>query len=451
VSTAAPAITVRDVSKAYRIWQSPAARLKAPLIDRAQRLLPARVRTRTQRTLDRYYRDFYALRDVSFDVGRGDALGIIGRNGSGKSTLLQILTGTLQPTSGSVDVRGRVAALLELGSGFNPEYTGRENIYLNASILGLSREEIDARFEDIVAFADIGSFLDQPTRTYSSGMTVRLAFSVAVSVEADVLIVDEALSVGDVFFVQKCFRRVREILNLGTTLVFVSHDLSAVQNLCRRSLILEEGRMIFDGPPEEATGRYYARSASRPVQALPEPAPVTLREHGQGFARARAQILAHDRLGEARARHGARELEVVGCAVIDEHGEHGLITAMDATITIMLLLRAHRPIALPAAGLHVFDRMDNLVFAAGTRQLGVDFPPIGTGEERIAIFRLGCAVQPGEYTFNVGCSEPSPDGPNTGFVQDRHEGLGPLTVRANPDQVLPFYGIARLPLTIEVL
>jgi ABC-type polysaccharide/polyol phosphate transport system ATPase subunit len=441
------------VSKAYRIWQSPAARLKVPLIDRASRLLPAgRLRRRAQQSLQGYYRDFYALRHVSFELAQGEALGVIGRNGSGKSTLLQILTGTLQPSEGALAVHGRVAALLELGSGFNPEYTGRENVYLNASILGLTREEVDARFDDIVAFADIGNFLDQPTRTYSSGMTVRLAFAVAVSVEADVLIVDEALSVGDVFFVQKCFRRVREVLDRGATLIFVSHDLSAVQNLCRRSLVLEEGRVVFDGPPEEATSRYYARSASRPTSSTAlAPAAVTMRAHGQGFVQARAAILAHDRLAEARARHGERELEVAACSVVDERGEHGLVVTMDATVTIMLLLRAHRPIAAPAAGLHLFDRMDNLVFAAGTRQMGVAFPPMAAGEERIAIFRLGCAVQPGEYTFSVGCSEPSPDGPNAGFVHDRHEGLGPLVVRADLEQVLPFYGVARLPLAIEVM
>lgn len=411
------------------------------------------MRTRIERSLHDSYRDFFALRDVSFDIARGDAIGIIGRNGSGKSTLLQILAGTLQPSAGTVTVRGRVAALLELGSGFNPEYTGRENIYLNASILGLSREEIDARFEDIVAFADIGDFLEQPTRTYSSGMTVRLAFSVAVSVEADVLIVDEALSVGDVFFVQKCFRRVREILDRGTTLVFVSHDLTAVQNLCHRSLILEGGRVVFEGAPDEATSRYYARSSSRSAgsSALPGEPHTAPREHGPGFDAVRADILAHDILDAARARHGNRDLELVACAAVNERGEHALVIAMDATVTIMVLVRAHRPVARPSAGIHLFDRMDNLVFAAGTRQLDVVFPEMTEGEERIALFRLTCAVEPGEYTFSVGCSEPSPDGPNVGYLQDRHLGLGPLVVHADLQVVLPFYGMARLPLTIEVL
>ena len=184
-------------------------------------------------------KDFYALRDISFDVSRGETVGIIGRNGSGKSTLLQIIAGTLSPSEGQVSVRGRVAALLELGAGFNPDYTGRENAYLNAQLLGLSKSQVDERFEDIAAFADIGEFIDQPVKVYSSGMYVRLAFAVVAHVDADVLIIDEALAVGDAFFTQKCMRFLRSFMSRGTVL-FVSHDTGSVRNLCNRAIWLEK-------------------------------------------------------------------------------------------------------------------------------------------------------------------------------------------------------------------
>ena len=211
-----------------------------------------------RRRRDALHQDFTALQELSFEVRRGESVGIIGRNGSGKSTLLQIIAGTLRPSTGHVEAYGRIAALLELGSGFNPEYTGRENIYLNASILGLTKAETNEKFDDIAGFADIGQFLDQPVKTYSSGMVLRLAFAVSINVDPDILIVDEALAVGDVFFTQKCFQRLREIIDAGTTFLFVSHSMAAVQNLCERALLLKEGQAIFEGPPEEAASRYYA-------------------------------------------------------------------------------------------------------------------------------------------------------------------------------------------------
>ena len=189
-----------------------------------------------------FFREFWALKDVSFEVKRGETVGIIGRNGSGKSTLLQIICGTLSPTGGQVETHGRVAALLELGSGFNPEFTGRENVYMNGSVIGLSRDEIDTLFDDIVAFADIGEFIDQPVKTYSSGMYVRLAFAVIAHVNADTLVIDEALAVGDVFFVQKCMRFLRKFMDEGT-IIFVSHDTGAVVNLCNRAFMLNKGQV----------------------------------------------------------------------------------------------------------------------------------------------------------------------------------------------------------------
>ena len=202
-----------------------------------------------------FYEPFWALHDVSFSVGRGECVGIIGRNGAGKSTLLQIITGTLAPSSGSLQVRGRVAALLELGSGFNPEFTGRENVYLNAAILGLTQEEINARYEDIVTFADIGQFIDQPVKSYSSGMIMRLAFAVIAHVDADILIVDEALSVGDAFFTQKCMRFLRHFI-ANKTLFFVSHDVAAINSLCTHAILLEHGRIKSAGDPKQITELY---------------------------------------------------------------------------------------------------------------------------------------------------------------------------------------------------
>jgi len=250
-------ISVKNVSKAYRLWNDPAARFKAPMWDVLGHCLPGRPAARCFEKAAGYFRDFYALKDVSFDVKKGESVGIIGRNGSGKSTLLQIIAGTLQPTGGTVEVRGRVAALLELGSGFNPEFTGRENVYMNAAILGLTREETDARFDAIASFADIGQFLDQPVKTYSSGMVVRLAFAVQVVIEPDILIVDEALSVGDEAFQRKCYDRMERLKTRGTTLIFVSHSAGLVVQLCDRAMLLHQGAKFIEGQPKNVVTIYH--------------------------------------------------------------------------------------------------------------------------------------------------------------------------------------------------
>ena len=218
------AVSVRGLGKSYQIYDRPADRLKQFVMPRLQRRAGVQVR--------QYFREFWALRDVSFEIPRGSTVGIVGRNGSGKSTLLQIICGTLSPTLGSVETNGRIAALLELGSGFNPEFSGRDNVYMNALLLGVDRETVDERFDSIAAFADVGEYLEQPVKTYSSGMFLRLAFAVIAHVDADILIVDEALAVGDAVFTQKCMRFIRRFQENGT-LLFVSHDPSAVQNLCR--------------------------------------------------------------------------------------------------------------------------------------------------------------------------------------------------------------------------
>jgi teichoic acid transport system ATP-binding protein len=233
-------VRLDHLAKCYRIYDKPQDRLKQAL----------------WRGRKRFYQEFWALREISFSVTRGETIGIIGQNGSGKSTLLQIIAGTVTPTAGTSEVQGRVAALLELGAGFNPEFTGRENVYLNATILGLAREEIDARYQDIVAFAEIGEFIDQPVKTYSSGMYMRLAFAVAVSVEPNILLVDEALAVGDVRFQSKCVDRMRQIQRQGTTILFVSHALDHIKRFCLRCLWLDGGRLVLDGEASWVADRY---------------------------------------------------------------------------------------------------------------------------------------------------------------------------------------------------
>lgn len=242
------AIKVEGLSKCYQIYDQPRDRLKQFILPRVQRLVGQSPR--------QYYQEFWALKDVSFDVKKGETVGIIGRNGSGKSTLLQIITGTLAPTSGLVATHGRIAALLELGSGFNPDFTGRENVYLNGALLGFSAAQIDEKFDAIASFADIGEHLDQPVKTYSSGMLVRLAFAVQVQVEPEILIVDEALAVGDALFQKRCFQRIEKLVSDGTTVLFVSHDQESVRTLTNRALLLNKGRPVEWGLSSEVVLKY---------------------------------------------------------------------------------------------------------------------------------------------------------------------------------------------------
>ena len=242
-------IEVTELRKSYQIYQNPQDRLKQFIIPRLQKILGI--------IHKQYYRDFQALKPLSFKLRRGKTVGIIGRNGSGKSTLLQMICGTLNSTSGKIFVGGRIAALLELGSGFNPEFTGRENIYLNASILGLARLEIDSCFDAIVSFADIGEFLDRPVKMYSSGMVVRLAFAVAINVSPDILIVDEALAVGDESFQRKCFARIEDLQQTGLTILYVSHNMQSILQICDEAMLLDQGEMLFIGDPKKVSEYYY--------------------------------------------------------------------------------------------------------------------------------------------------------------------------------------------------
>lgn len=263
------AVNLRNLSKCYHIYDKPRDRLLQMLFGKKRK----------------YYREFWALKDVSFELKRGETLGIVGRNGAGKSTLLQLLCGTLNPTGGKVTVNGRVAALLELGAGFNPEFTGRENVYLNAAVLGLSREEIDTRYDAIVAFSGIGEFINQPVKTYSSGMYVRLAFSVATSVEPDILIIDEALSVGDGEFARKSFDRIMELKEAGTILLFCSHSMFHIEALCNQVIWLDCGNVMMIGGSESVVSAYNASLAASKETLPPQ-------HQGAGDATSAAVVVA---------------------------------------------------------------------------------------------------------------------------------------------------------------
>lgn len=269
-------ISVRDVAKVYHGYESPVDRLKQFIFPRLRRL--------SGRKAKDHYRVFNALQNITFEVARGEVVGIVGRNGSGKSTLLQIICGTLSASSGVVHTQGRISALLELGSGFNPEFTGRDNMYLNAALIGMSRSELEERIPDILEFADIGDFIDQPVKTYSSGMAVRLAFAVAINVSADILIVDEALAVGDELFQRKCFSRIDQLRSEGATILFVSHSAGTVVDLCDRAVLLDGGELIADGSPKAVVGLY------QKLLYAPPPAAAALRQSAKDRLRGNAEI-----------------------------------------------------------------------------------------------------------------------------------------------------------------
>lgn len=305
-------IKVDNLSKCYSVYAQPADRLKQFLLPKLGRMV--------KRTTKHYFSEFWALKNVSFEIMRGETIGIVGRNGGGKSTLLQMICGTLTPTQGTVVTNGRIAALLELGSGFNPEYTGRENVYLNGSLMGLKREEIEQRFNDIVAFADIGDFIDQPVKTYSSGMVVRLAFSVSVNVEPQILVVDEALAVGDELFQRKCFSRIAELKEKGTTILFVSHSAGAVVELCDRALLLDGGELLWQGKPRVAVINY------QKLLYAPEDKRAQIREQIKQMAQAHQDIpLSVDAEDDRSA-----ELELVA----QEQIAQASVTASDVAASI---------------------------------------------------------------------------------------------------------------------
>lgn len=379
-------IDVRSVSKVYLLFDTPADRLKY-LVTAALKNLAARLFERPlwNANTNWNFREFWALRDVSLKVTRGETLGIIGRNGSGKSTLLQIICDTLAPTSGSKSTIGRIAALLELGSGFNPEFSGRENVYLNAAIYGLSREEIDARLSQIIAFADIGDYIDQPVKTYSSGMFVRLAFSVVANIDPDILIIDEALSVGDIYFQQKCIRFLKDFQSKGTIL-FVSHDTSAMMNICDRVIWLENGMMRAEGEPREICEDYLAELYQKNTQLIhspPSESPVVPHEDSPPantgpIEASRASI--EPQANPFTFNPGSRGFgdgggEIIAVEMTGADGSPMVVIKGGEDVSLKISFRAHRPLTSVIIGFIVKDRLGQYLFGDNTYAVTASAPP----------------------------------------------------------------------------
>jgi len=415
-STSDTTIRVQRLSKCYQIYDSPRDRLKQFLVPRVQRLLG--------RPPQRYFREFWALKDVSFEVKKGETVGIIGRNGSGKSTLLQLICGTLAPTSGSVQITGRVAALLELGSGFNPEFTGRENVYMNASILGLSEAEIDAKYNEILAFADIGDFIDQPVKQYSSGMYVRLAFAVIAHVNADVLVIDEALSVGDAFFVQKCMRFLRKFMETGTVL-FVSHDAGAVLNLCQTAVWLHNGAIAAVGAPKEITESYlhklYEAQQGESINLPRQTRAGNGSGPTDGSVRKQARDMRLDFINQSKFRNdielftfsseaesfGLGEVSIINVQLIDSAATPLAWVVGGEEVTLIVSCRANNDIFSPIVGFSLKDRLGQTLVGDNTYLSYTSAPlKVNKGEYFQATFTFSMPILPvGEYSFSAAVAE----------------------------------------------
>lgn len=416
------AIRVEDLGKCYRIFDTPKDRLKQ-----------AFWRTRRQ-----YFREFWALRNVSFTVEKGDTMGIVGRNGSGKSTLLQMICGTLSPTTGTVATKGRVAALLELGSGFNPEFTGVENVFLNAALLGMSKADVEAQLDNILAFADIGEFVHQPVKTYSSGMVVRLAFAVMVFARSEILVVDEALSVGDAFFTSKCTRAIKKMIESGTTLLFVSHDANTILSTCNRAILLKEGSAVLGPTKAEKVIEFYTRSIydvrnqeKVGTQANPAQPVVAAVEHSSGgkaeesaetypetptiihsaiasTSSGKCQLIPGRDIhstdsGSRRISNGQASIRgwTLASDFADARHNASILTPGEkARLTI--LVEAHRTVEKPAVALIARDKTGLAVFSLESASLVSPFrtlPAKATCAYSI-LFEIPC-LRAGEYTCDI--------------------------------------------------
>jgi lipopolysaccharide transport system ATP-binding protein len=413
------AIAVRAVSKRYRVFESERARLLHAIWPKP--------RPGTQ--------DIWALRDVSFEVKRGESVAVIGRNGGGKSTLLQILSGTVTPSGGDVRVNGRVSALLELGSGFNPEYTGRDNVILNGILLGLTREEILRRFDEIASFADIGDALDRAVKTYSSGMVMRLAFAVLALTDPEILIIDEALSVGDFFFQQKCFRYIRTLRERGVTLLFVSHDMGSVRDLCTTGLFLKRGRVDYFGDNLEAIRRYLQKeerdAPAATAGGATENAPPASLSIEQPLWKA----------DEAHRPIGSKG-RILAVGVFDASGRPTPGARMGDDIVVRVLFRSHceEPLHVSAA---LKNKHDQIVTVAGSYTLQIPPPRLKRDQEAFFELTLRALLEAGDYSLCVSLAQPTAIG--AGNLVDETPWLGPLKVRWDYETQIPaFYGMVGL-------
>ncbi len=407
------AISVQNLSKRYEIYATPRDRLKQFMLPKLRRIIRVTAaQANSTPEVNRYFKEFWALREITFKVRKGETLGVIGRNGSGKSTLLQIIAGTLSPTGGVARVNGRVAALLELGSGFNPDFTGRENVYLNGQILGLSQREIEARYPEIAAFADIGDFIDQPVKVYSSGMFLRLAFAVQAHIDASVVIIDEALTVGDVFFRQKCYARLEQLRRGGAAILLVSHSMPDIEQYCERALVLDRGRMRFMGSSSEAAKHYYlldqaTRSNVNPMR--PEKAArATLEEsYSPSIVRSLPQACI-DISGKTQIGNGLARC--IRAALCDAQGYARNNFRQGERAVFYYEFRLEGVIGVPIGGIVISNDRGTIVF--GRHNWQYDVAPIGSVTSNCIVAcrqEVVLDLGVGEYTFEIGLALVSPD------------------------------------------
>lgn len=369
------AIQVKHLDKMYKLYNKPSDRLRETL------------------GLKVPVREHYALRDVNFQVERGETVGIIGTNGSGKSTILKIITGVLNPTAGEVTVNGRISALLELGAGFNMEYTGIENVYLNGTMMGFSREEVDARLQDILDFADIGDFVYQPVKSYSSGMFVRLAFAVAINIDPEILIVDEALSVGDVFFQAKCYRKFEEFKKMGRTILFVSHDLSSISRYCDRVILLNKGVKMEEGSPKQMVDMYKQLLVGQDPAKADENKETQKENWSEQF-----------QVNPNMLEYGSKLAEIVDFAVLDEKGLCTNTIEKGSSFQIKMRVVFHENIQEPIMAYTFKDIKGTEITGTNTLFEKMAVEHSEAGDTCTVTFRQDMFLQGGEYLLSFGCT-----------------------------------------------
>lgn len=416
-------ISLTNISKCFKRYSHPIERLK-------EALQPEKHQDKA----------FWALHRIDLEIIKGETLGIIGRNGSGKSTLLQIIAGTLTPTTGQVEVNGRVAALLELGSGFNPEFTGCQNVFFNGRLLGLSKTEIEANFDRIAAFADIGDFLDQPVKTYSSGMLVRLAFAVQAHLCPDILIVDEALSVGDIFFQQKCARQLNELRERGTTLLFVSHDMATVRNLCSRAIYLKHGTMLAQGDTKTVIREYLKEDLSMGLVSAEEETVQPQQPHLELSEAEYSELLHYSIVAPGAIENELAKVLTVN--MMTPEGEHGLKYRIGDRVIFQLCFQAKQLLTDVHYTVLLHNRFDQLVFCGGSYTSGSQPIQCHAGQKIIAKLEVLLNIEPGIYTFELSVGKVWSSRRNVGTALIETGRLGPFEMTWDyENEVAPFFGL----------
>lgn len=382
------AIEVNHLTKIYRLYNSPTDRLKEVF----------------SLHKEKYHHEFYALNDVSFKVEKGQAVGIIGQNGSGKSTLLQLICGVLHPTSGSVRVTGRISALLELGTAFNPEFTGRENVYLHGALMGFSRNDIDRRFPEIEAFAEIGAFIDQPVKTYSTGMFVRLAFSAAVNVEPEILIIDEALSVGDVLFQTKCFAKFQQFKEKGITIIFVTHSLDLIITHCNHAIVLSQGRIVKCGKPKEVVDEYNRIITSKNSAVFLSNRPETIEEPRQNILSKGSDWDGLFRLNPNEDRYGTKRAEILGAGIFTP--QHEPVQILERNHDYLIKIKVCHQDRMPAAivAYSIKDPKGTILCGTNTLFQDISVEDMEKGDVILVTFRQQIQINPGDYLLSIGAA-----------------------------------------------